>query len=277
MLEADPRRRWFKLGKKSDKRRIERIVKACKYVIKRGSDPFEVDVPRYLKVLRSYIESSLSPEDLALDLNALENVSRIVELQGDWIKSRSSTLYFDPMLIEWKIKSMSLKNLAKVFASAWRPIVSISLISNKGFETAANYWVNLPPLKDRWGRLPEASVGTELTSIEDLIREKLALKGSFSEMLEKFWETLKKKYVEGGIHYWNFICSEDFESSLLKAYMLSFLSTYGYIHLEFDPSSRDYIIIPNERRIESENSYSITVSFSFDEWVRRCKCESKEN
>jgi len=250
---------------------VERIISTCERVLRRGLDPFVIDVERYVSYLRNFLAQSKSTEDLILDLEALDALSRIIEFQGRWIRDRSSKLYFDPLIVELKIKSLDLDDLARILCSAFHPIASIRLISRRGFEEAAKYWVNLPPLKDRWGRLPKPVFTVEHSSLEDLIRSRLALKGSFSEMLEEFWSRIKALAKEGVIYYWDFLKSNSFEDCILKAYMISFLASYGYIDLDFDPKINDYIIIPHEKRVEVSSGNSIAISISYSEWLRRVK------
>jgi len=250
---------------------VERIISTCERVLRRGVDPFTIEVERYIKYLKDFLSQSSSTEDLILDLEALEALSRIVEFQGRWIRDKSFKLYFDPLIIEAKVKSLSLSDLAHVLCQALRPIASVKMISRVGFEEAAKYWLNLPPLKDRWGRLPHQIPATESMSIEDLIREKLALRGSFSEMVEEFWRRVKDSSKDGKIYYWDFIKSNSFEESVLKAYMLSYLVSYGYVGLDYDPKADDYVIIPYEEKIQVLGSNSIAVSISYDEWLRRVK------
>ncbi|MCX8169353.1 MAG: hypothetical protein N3E39_04050 [Candidatus Methanomethylicia archaeon] len=250
---------------------IERIISTCERVLRRGLDPFIVDVEKYISYLKNFLIQSQSTEDLVLDLKALEALSRIVEFQGRWIMDKSSKLFFDPLIIELKIKSLSLDDLAHVFCSAFYPIASLKLISHRGFEEAVKYWFNLPSLRDRWGRFPKPVFSVEYAPIEDLIREKLVLKGSFTEMLEEFWNRIKVLVKNGVIYYWDLIKSDNFEDSILKAYMITFLVSYGYVGLDFDLKSEDYIIIPFENRIEFSNSNSIAISISYDEWLRRVK------
>lgn len=250
---------------------VERIISTCERVLRRGLDPFIVDVEKYISYLKNFLFQSSSTEDLTLDLEALEALSRIVEFQGRWIIDKSSKLYFDPFIIELKIKSLNLNDLAHILCYAFHPIASLRLISPRGFEEAVKYWLNLPPLKDRWGKLPHPVFTIESTSIEDLIRSRLALKGSFNEMIEEFWGRIKDLARRGTIYYWDFLKSDSFEDSILKAYMISFLASYGYVGLDFDPKIGDYIIIPYENRIEVSNSNSIAISISYDEWLRRVK------
>jgi len=256
---------------------VKRIIRACEYVVKRGSDPFEVEVRKYIDELREFLDRSDSPEDLVLDLDAFERISRIVELQGDWINSKSSKLYYDPLLIEWKLKSLDLKSLGSIFVSAFFPITSLRLFSVNGVESAVDYWVKLPPLKERWGRLPEYVVGTALTSLEDLIRNKLALEGSFSDMVETFWVELKEKSSAKKVYYWDFVSSESYVESLLKAYLLSFLVTYGYAYLEFDVEVKDYLVVPYEDKQNVDHISSVAIPLSYDDWVRRMSHESKKD
>jgi hypothetical protein len=234
-------------------------------------DPFTIEVERYIKHLKDFLSQSSSTEDLVLDLEALEALSRVVEFQGRWVRDKSSKLYFDPLIIEAKVKSLSLSDLAHVLCQALRPTASARLISRVGFEEAAKYWVNLPPLRDRWGRLPLQIFAVESVSVEDLIRERLALRGSFGEMVEEFWCRVKDASKGGKIYYWDFIRSNSFEESVLKAYMLSYLVSYGYVGLDYDPKVDDYVIIPYEERVQVSGSNSIALSISYDEWLRRVK------
>lgn len=251
----------------------ERIIKSCDYVIRRGSNPFEVDVPELLALLNEYLKNLSSISDLVLDLNAIEKISHVVELQGDWVRSRSSKLYFDPVLIEWKIKALSLKKLAYVIIHAWRPIASLKILSSRALEAAIKYWVDLPPLKGRWGYLPPPIYGVELTSIEDLIKSKLALEGSFNDMIEEFWRRVLEFSNGSPVPYWSFVMDESYEISLLKAFMISFLASYGYVILEFDPKTRDYLIIPMDKPRQVEGSSSVAISFSYDDWAGRVEGE----
>lgn len=259
------------MGRRKKRKIAEHIIKACDYVIRRGSNPFEVDVPRFLALLDEYLENYSSIRDLVLDLNAIEKISQIVELQGDWVKSRSSRLYFDPMIIEWKIKSLSLRKLASILIRSWHPIASLRVLSPRALEAAINYWVNLPPLKGRWGYLPSPTYGVELTSIEDLIKDKLALKGSFSDMLREFWRRLLDYSKGKPIPYWEFVHDDSYETSLLKAFMISFLASYGYVTLEFDPKIKDYLIIPLDEPKPVRGGSSIAISLSYDDWIRVVK------
>ncbi|MCS7364635.1 MAG: hypothetical protein NDF54_04270 [archaeon GB-1867-035] len=257
------------MGRRRKVNVAERIIKACEYVIRRGSNPFEVDVPELLSSLDEYLRNFSSISDLVLDLNAIEKISQIVELQGDWVKSRSSKLYFDPMIIEWKIKSLSLKKLASILIHSWYPIASLKILSPSALEAAIKYWVELPPLKGRWGYLPPPVYGMELTSIEDLIKNKLALEGSFNDMIEEFWRRVLRFSKGRPIPYWDFVKDDSYETSLLKAFMISFLASYGYVTLEFDPKIRDYLIIPMDRPRRIEGGSSIAISFSYDDWIKR--------
>jgi len=248
---------------------VKRIIESCNYIVKRGSDPFQVDISEYIKQLKEFIEKISSIEDLILDLNAIEGISKVIEMQGEWIRNRSTKLYFDPLLIEWKVKNLTLKQLALIIASAWHPIATIKTFTPKAIETAINYWINLPPLKNRWGKLPKPIQETTIASIENLIKEKLALKGTFNEMLKQFYRKLIEISKGKPISYWKFILDDDYQITILKAYMISFLATYGYINLEYNPKTRDYTIIPMKRKGEKRIGTSIVIPISIDEWKKR--------
>jgi len=95
---------------------------------------------------------------------------------------------------------------------------------------------------------------------------------AFSEDLEAFWEELKRKVgEEGKILYWDFVGAEDYSDTIRRAFMTSFLVTYGYATLEVHRLEEELFIRPFEKPVsflEKRQVISIPVSVSFEEWMK---------
>lgn len=87
-----------------------------------------------------------------------------------------------------------------------------------------------------------------------------------------FWKELKQKVgVEDKIRYWDFVGAETYAETLRRAYMASFLVTYGYATLELHRLEEEMFLRPFEEPkslVGKEQLVSIPVSVSFEEWNR---------
>ena len=108
------------------------------------------------------------------------------------------------------------------------------------------------------------------TSREGLIQQQLMAETEFSEELEEFWKQLKQK--TGGIEkieYWDFVGAETFEETVKRAYMLSFIVTYGYATLEVD-RLEEIVYIKPYAAASPENARKLTASIpipvSMEDW-----------
>ncbi|MEM2213252.1 MAG: hypothetical protein QXD44_08500 [Candidatus Nezhaarchaeales archaeon] len=242
------------------KRRVKGIVETCRAIEKGRLDPFMLDVPKALKELKSGLDGLIAFDDYLLDAKAIHGVSKVVKLQSDWVKDRTSKLYVDPSLVEWRIRGAEVKGLVKAFTGSWHPIACFSEITKEALEAAIAYWNRLPRLKGRWKGLPKPVEGVELTSLDELISSKLALKGSFNDFIAEFKSKLKREAdVKGKIPYLEFISGKDYEETVLRAYITSFLVTYGYADLELDPVTGQYYLTPSEPSPKLERVKSIPI------------------
>ena len=70
----------------------------------------------------------------------------------------------------------------------------------------------------------------------------------FGEELECYWQELKLKVQEKGtdgkITYWDFIGADTYEETVQRAFLTSFLITYGYATLEIDRLEETMFILP---------------------------------
>lgn len=224
---------------------ILQIIELCRMVEQRGVDPFEVEVKEILEKLRGHLPSWKSPGEFVLDAEAVREIAEIIKLQADWVKHRSSSLYVDSLFVALKIRTLDPVSLARIFLKAWHPIVVVEQFSQERLRDAIDYWNQLLPMGERvWG-LPARTIPLGFIEQSDLFRLKLLSEEEFNEVLETHWKELMEKAGEKReVPYWNFIYAEDYETTVFRAYLTSFLVTYGYATLKIEPIKNEVVIIP---------------------------------
>ncbi len=258
---------------KADRERLLRIVSLCIDVERRGANPFEVEVKEILNTLKKYLPHWEALEDFVLDAEALNKIASVVHLQGKWIKDRSTSLYVDPLLIELKIKMIDGKRLVDIFAKAWHPIVEMEGLSKKRVSEAVDYWNQLLSLDERRIDLPAPLDSLKSTSLVELLKLKIVPEKSFNETLQDLWEELKKRVgSRDQISYWDFIQVDTYEETVYRAYMTSFLVTYGYAAMEVNPLEDEAFLIPYDERRETASkthSVSVPIAIDYNQWQQR--------
>jgi hypothetical protein len=263
------------LTEKQRKEIMLRIIDLCKTVDQRGIDPFEVDVYELFQRLRKILPKISDWDEFYLDIEAVLGLSGVVFQQGEWVKHRSSLLYFDPLLVMWKINALSSRELAEILARSWHPIVGMECLTPAGIREAMEYWTNLPSLAERGAKLDAVETLTGELALRELAKLGLVVEEGFTETLEKFWRELKRAAGEKGeISYWDFVRARTFEETVGKAWLVSFLVSYGYATLEVKPLEDEIILRPLAHPLElapREMVASVPISLSRGEWRRRAK------
>ncbi len=263
------------LTRSRERDRLLRIISLCVAIERKGDNPFEVEVQEALETLRRYLPHWKALEDFALDAETLNRISSIVGLQGDWIKHRSSTLFVDPLLIELKVKMLDPDKLVEIFRRTWRPVVEMDRLSAKRIAEAVDYWNQLSPLEERLMKLPEATGVLDLASLEDLVKARLISEESFTALLRSFWLELKAQVGDAGcIPYWDFIYAPSYEDTVVRAYLTSFLVTYGFAAMEVDPLEEETFLRPHAEPREvflTEQTISIPISIDYERWQAKAE------
>ena len=258
--------------KKLNSERIQRVIALCKSVEERGVDPFAVNVDDIIATLQKYFPEWESPEELSMDAEAIQCLASVIQNQGDWVKYRSTSLYTDPFLLEEKIQRLDKEELAAVFTQVWNPVIEMEQLSQSTISEALKYWNDLVPIDERWQRNGPMQVETGATTREELVKLKILAEKTFREELETFWEELKQKIgVNEKILYWNFVGADTYQETLDRAYMTSFLVTYGYATLELHPLEEEVFIMSfTEVRSELAEArmVSVPISISHEEWLQ---------
>lgn len=247
--------------------RVRRIIYTCRMVEERGLNPFNVEVKEELKKLDEYLYGWEDYEDLCLDAEAVNRLTKVVESQKEWLSEEASTLYMDPVFVTHKLKRLPPRLIADVFLRVWRPIACLEEISKDKLIEAVDYWNRLKPLRSRWSRLRGGYKAEGLLSLEELKKQGIVADEVFYRKLEMLLAELKKTYdAEGPVSYWKFIARESFEETVRRAYMLSFLSTYGYVKFEKIPLEDDYLLTPREAGETKGLLESLPVSIDYEKW-----------
>jgi len=256
--------------RKAYEEKLRSIIDLCRSVEEGSLDPFLVDVDEIIKVVRELFPLWKSPEELCMDVEAIHGIASVIKLQGDWVKERSTSLYKDPFLLEEKIRKLSKEEFVNIFLKVWRPIVELEQISSRSLAEAVKYWRNLPPLSERWGRVEvlEAEAGT--ITIRELAEQRIFAEKAFSEEIEALWKELRSRVGEDGkISYWDFIGAETYQETVRRAYLTSFLITYGYATLEVHRLEDEIYIKPFEKPVpKGKRTISIPISVSFKDWEK---------
>lgn len=258
--------------KKLGRGRLQQIIDLCRSVEEKNLDPFLIDVGDLIAVVKKYFPEWKLPDELCLDAEAIHQLASLIQLQSKRVKHQSTSLYTDPFLLEEKMGRLSKEQIVAVFLKVWHPIVALEQISPHSLKEAVRYWEGLLPLNERWPELSLAGAETGETSREELIKQKIILDKDFSQELETFWKELKRQVgEEGKIQYWNFVGADTYAETVRRAYMTSFLLTYGYATLEIYPLKEEVFIKPYEKPVSlvgSKQVVSIPFSISWEEWVR---------
>jgi hypothetical protein len=260
--------------------KLQRIIDTCKSVEDRALDPFLVDIKGNINALKEYFPEWRIPEDLCLDAETVHHLASVTRLQSEWVKHRSTSLYTDPFLLEDKIRRMTKADIVETFAKVWRPTIELEQISLRSIIEAIEYWDSLLPMKERWKEFPLGENETGTATREELISQRILRDRAFSEELETFWQQLKKSTAEKGengkIHYWNFVGADTYNETVQKAFMASFLITYGYATLEIHPLEEEVFIVPYQKPAPNTGSkqlVSIPIAVSAEDWQKWKKGE----
>ncbi|MFQ6134794.1 MAG: hypothetical protein ACE5KU_03130 [Nitrososphaerales archaeon] len=247
-----------------------RIIDLCRVVETRGSDPFEVDVQKSLTTLKKHLPRWKLLDELLLDAEALSQITSIIRLQKKWIAYRASSLYVDPLVVELKIRLSTPEALAKALAKSWHPAVSLEQISPKRLSDAMDYWNNLLPLDERFAPLSQGELLEPGSfDFEDLVRLKVVLEEEFRDLLSSLLLELKERIgSEGRVEYEDFVYVEDFQETVLRAYLTSFLVSEGAVILQVDPLEEEaYLALGSLEEPSSRTpSNSKVITIDHESW-----------
>ena len=264
-----------KAKKTLGKERLERIIEMCVAIESRTAEPFTLDIDEIIKIVKEYFPHWQHPDELKLDSEALHHLATVIKMQSEWVKQRSNTLYTDPFLLEEKILQTSKELMVNVFLHAWNPLVEFEQTSLNTLAQGLLYWEALAPIGDRWKEIEAIQVANSFASREELIKQRVLSDKEFSVELAVYWQELKacvsSKGQDGKILYWNFIGADTYEQTVQRAFLTSFLVTYGYATLEIDRLEETVFLLPYEQprtELLTQQSISIPIAISCEDWQK---------
>jgi hypothetical protein len=71
--------------------------------------------------------------------------------------------------------------------------------------------------------------------------------------------------------YWDFIGADTYEETVERAFLTSFLITYGYATLEIHPLEEEVFIKPFETpntKMHTQQSISIPIAVTYENWQK---------
>jgi len=261
--------------KKFGREKLQRIIEMCTAIENRTVDPFLLDVDSIIKVVHEYFPQWEEADELNLDSEAIHHLASVIKLQSEWVKHCSTSLYTDPFLLEEKITQASKEEMLNLFLKAWHPLVEQEQLSMNSLAVAMRYWDGLVPIKERWPDLDVQEVAIGTASRDELVKQRVLGDKLFSDELEGYWRELKEaveeKGTDGKILYWDFIGAETYEETVERAFLTSFLISYGYATLEIRPLEELIFIKPFEKpntKILTQQSISIPISVTHENWQK---------
>jgi len=235
-----------RLSINSGRKELKNVIKTCEAILNRKFNPFLLDVSFSLEVLRKYFPLWKNWKDYCLDINAINKLSMVINLQNSQLKLESSNFYVDSKFLIEKFNKTSIKKIVEIFLKSWHPTIELEQINQKILKEAINYWKKLLPIKERWRRRePINFLETNHESIEYLGKAGIISK-EFMEELQALWKEMLNKNKAKEIDYWSFIQQDEFSKTIERAYLISFLITYGYVDLL--EKNGKLVLIPKEKQ-----------------------------
>jgi hypothetical protein len=269
-----------KEAKKLGRDRLERVIDMMRGIEAHTVDPFLLNVDEIIRIVQEYFPAWDQPEELNLDSEAIHHLASVIKLQSEWVKQRSTSLYTDPFLLEEKIIQKDKQEMVQLFLNAWHPIVEQEQITLRAMADAMRYWNVLVPIRERWEQTAVTEVATGVASRGELVDQNVLRDEAFSAELDRFWTELKEKAEteskEGKLLYMDWVGAETYEQTVHRAYITSFLVTYGYATLEVIPLEEEIYILPREEPAAKLNmqAVSVPVTLTFESWQKWKRGES---
>ena len=240
-----------KISLTKGRKELKEIIETCKAIEKRRFNPFFLDVGLAVKTLRTYYPRWEKREDMILDAEAVQNLSKVLMLQNTQLLYQSSKLYGDPKLIQDKIKKSSVRDLALKMLRSTHPILELEQLTVPSIEHGLEYWRDLKPFHERIrSKSFFRGESPNIADLTDLARSGVLQLEDFTSLIEQILKELNEECdSEGSVDYWSFIKRGSFSETVERAYIVSLLVSYGTLEMkvEGDPNQSGGIKVMRRR------------------------------
>ncbi len=215
-----------------------RVIELCRDVETSSANPFEVDIRAKILILKERLPELKLLDELLVDAEAMLELTQIVKLQDQWLKSRASSLYIDPLLVQLKVKLLAKEALSEAFVKSWHPVAQLDQLSPRGLEKAFVYWRDLVPISERFKeQFGTYGIRPGQLDYADLVSLGVFTKEQFETSLVQLHEELLRASNGEWVDYMDFIDGDSYESKVRRAYLLAFLISEGRALLKTEPLS----------------------------------------
>jgi len=212
------------------------VIELCRDVESSSANPFDVDIREKILILKQKLPELEFLDELLVDAEAMLELAQIVKLQDQWLKSRASSLYIDPLLIQLKVKLLPKEALSEAFIKSWHPVAQVDQLSPRGLEKAFVYWRDLVPMSERFkDQFGTYGVRPGLVDYSELVSLGVFTREDFETSLTQLYDELLRQSNGEWMDYRQFIGDESYESKVRRAYLLAFLITEGRALLKTEP------------------------------------------
>jgi len=214
------------------------VIELCRDVESSSANPFDVDIREKILILKQRLPELKLLDELLVDAEAMLELSQIVKLQDEWLKTRASSLYIDPLLIQLKVKLLPKEALSDAFVKSWHPIAQVDQLSPRGLEKAFVYWRDLVPISERFkDQFGNYGIRPGQVDYSDLVSMGVFTREQFETNLTELYNELLEQSKGDWMDYRQFIEDDAFETKVRRAYLLAFLISEGRALLKTDPLS----------------------------------------
>jgi len=230
----------------------ERLVDLAILVSDGKVDPLDIDISRFLNIIKEVNLEKYDTSMLYKDIRALNGLILILEAQYKALKDKGLGLYIEPLLVRLKAKQLSIEKLANILLRCWTPTINVITSSTMDLLSSFAYFKSLKPLSERKLIIKPISLAKEDIKAMIMIPEniELKLKNLYKELVE---------YSEGSwVEYISFIYKSG--DPIERAYLMSFLVTMGAVQMKYKRLEDKYFIKPVKAEAEVLDVYSIPVN-----------------
>ena len=241
---------------------MKELAETCDAIAERKFNPFFLDVKLGVETLRQFFPLWETFQDHCMDAHTLNRLSEVVRLQNTQLKFQSSALYADPEFIVRKVERMSERRLVDVLLQSWHPLAELEQLTEETVTNALSYWDTLLPIAERWKKR-QFNEGKPPSSINTETLTGLGVHGEeFNKQINRVYEELQSACESSKLtDYWTFVRRSTYQETVQRAYLISFLITYGFAKLKTTEGKLSLIPVdqPTGKAAANSISYPIPV------------------